>query len=212
MGFHLFRERTRVPTKTGDSFLHTRYAWPPNEKLVQCDVEKCFDKKDHFLLLSFLNESFGKENKETFYRPSYMFHLTGKKIKTKGFTRKWKVGKENQAGRVWEHPSDLLQVRQIWTLKRGVCDEQTASSKGAGFRQYLREDRPVIKIKTATRLSLASNPLFFNGMGMALLLETFRVRYLLSKAAPDLRMWKIVLARTRILSSFLARRSKGAQR
>lgn len=86
MGFHLFRERTRVPTKTGDSFLHTRYAWPPNEKLVQCDVEKCFDKKDHFLLLSFLNESFGKENKETFYRPSYMFHLTGKKIKTKGFT------------------------------------------------------------------------------------------------------------------------------
>jgi hypothetical protein len=44
------------------SFIRAIKAWPPNDKLVQCDVEKCFELLDHCLLLSFLNESCGEEN------------------------------------------------------------------------------------------------------------------------------------------------------
>ena len=56
-----FSERSHGvrPRRGTLSFIRAIKAWPPNDKLVQCDVEKCFDKLDHCLLLSFLNESCG---------------------------------------------------------------------------------------------------------------------------------------------------------
>lgn len=54
---HGFRPR-RGPI----SFFRAVKEWPALDLLIQCDIEKCFDRIDHELLLSFLTDKLGSQN------------------------------------------------------------------------------------------------------------------------------------------------------